>query len=147
VIDELSKPAGVLCSHVVDDACEIYLERPPPCRDYTCLWLEGEFEEPHRPKDLGLVLDHPLALEQHPDYAGIHALCARELWPQARDGLVASVLLTRLARALVVRVSLFEGRAILVGPQAQVELIAARARARALQADSGFGADGAPGSL
>lgn len=146
-IDELSKPAGVLCSHVVDEACEIYAERPAPCRAYTCLWIEGEFEEPHRPKDLGLVLDHPLALEQHPDYEGIHALCARELWPEARNGLVASALLTRLARALVIRVSLHEGRSILIGPQAKVELVVARAQARAARGDPGLGAGREPGSL
>ena len=37
-IPELTKPAGRLCVHA-NAGCNIYPDRPEPCRTFTCGWL------------------------------------------------------------------------------------------------------------
>ncbi|MDH4440840.1 MAG: hypothetical protein QE284_10695 [Rhizobium sp.] len=38
-IDELDKPANVVCRHcAVGDGCVAYATRPATCRDFFCLW-------------------------------------------------------------------------------------------------------------
>lgn len=77
-VEELAKPAGVDCLHqrsVGPDGrhpaggtratgaaspvggCGIYATRPPICRGYRCLWLQGGLKDDERPDRLGGVVD------------------------------------------------------------------------------------------
>ncbi len=42
LIEELEKPAGVLCGHFKDSACAIYDGRPNACRGFHCAWLKSQ---------------------------------------------------------------------------------------------------------
>jgi len=54
-----NKPGHTPCEHLSDDRdekrCNAYATRFPPCRKYSCLWLQGEFEEEDRPDLIGAV--------------------------------------------------------------------------------------------
>jgi hypothetical protein len=40
-IDELNKPAGVWCQHAASGkGCNIYADRPSPCRAFYCSWMQ-----------------------------------------------------------------------------------------------------------
>lgn len=42
-VAELSKPAGTQCSHCLPGkGCGVYAVRPQTCRDFQCLWLQGQ---------------------------------------------------------------------------------------------------------
>lgn len=57
-VDPLDKPAGVDCVHQRGDrGCGIYATRPPICRAYQCLWLQGGLEEDERPDRTGGIVD------------------------------------------------------------------------------------------
>lgn len=40
-IEELEKPAGLLCDHYAG-GCAIYEDRPDACRGFRCIWLKSE---------------------------------------------------------------------------------------------------------
>jgi len=129
-IPELDKPAYQLCAHASCDGCGIYAERPQPCRDYRCLWIEGEFDDGDRPDQIGLAFDQPSLVADHSDYAGVHVICAREVWPGAREGVRAQNLILRLSRAMIVRLVAPGGTTELIGPKRLVEQVARRATVR-----------------
>ncbi|MEE8167216.1 MAG: hypothetical protein V3T64_16740 [Myxococcota bacterium] len=53
-VDELHKVAGEDCIHQRGTAgCGIYETRPPICRGYRCLWLQGGLEDDERPDRTG----------------------------------------------------------------------------------------------
>ena len=57
-VDELGKPAGVDCTHQrVGGGCRIHETRPPICRGYHCLWLQGGLEDDERPDRTGGIVD------------------------------------------------------------------------------------------
>ena len=77
-VDELGKRAGVDCIHqrhgpgrgsgdgrgfeggddsAFEGGCAVHETRPPVCRGYRCLWLQGGLEEEERPDRLGAVVD------------------------------------------------------------------------------------------
>ncbi len=60
-VDELAKPAGSDCRHqhgAADGAgCGIHAERPPVCRGYHCLWLQGGLADADRPDRTGGIVD------------------------------------------------------------------------------------------
>ena len=58
-VDELGKPGGTHCIHQSSNGsgCGIHATRPPICRAYRCLWLQGSLDEEDRPDRLGAVLD------------------------------------------------------------------------------------------
>lgn len=65
-VDELSKAAGRDCVHQQrprdggsggDAGCGIYASRPPICRGYRCLWLQGGLEDDERPDRTGGIVD------------------------------------------------------------------------------------------
>ena len=62
-VDELNKLAGEHCIHQRgSEGCGIYETRPPICRGYRCLWLQGGLEDDERPDRTGGVVDlEPLA--------------------------------------------------------------------------------------
>jgi hypothetical protein len=42
-IPELEKPKDVWCRHcVIGEGCKIYEQRPTPCREFNCAWLQSE---------------------------------------------------------------------------------------------------------
>jgi Fe-S-cluster containining protein len=57
-VDELAKPAGRDCVHQRgDQGCSIHATRPPICRAYRCLWLQGGLEDDERPDRTGGIVD------------------------------------------------------------------------------------------
>ncbi|MEZ4332255.1 MAG: hypothetical protein R3F35_10905 [Myxococcota bacterium] len=57
-VDALAKPAGRDCVHQrAIGGCAIHAERPPICRAYHCLWLQGGLEDDERPDRTGGVVD------------------------------------------------------------------------------------------
>ena len=57
-VDELAKPAGRDCAHQrIEGGCAIHATRPPICRGYHCLWLQGGLEDEERPDRTGGVVD------------------------------------------------------------------------------------------
>lgn len=57
-VDELAKPAGRDCVHQRGtQGCGIHPTRPPICRSYRCLWLQGGLEDDERPDAIGGVVD------------------------------------------------------------------------------------------
>lgn len=119
------------CKHACATGCASYTARPGECHDYRCLWLDDAVgDDDDRPDRLGLMFDLPSLIEDHPDYQGVQAICARELHPRARDDARAAAMLTRLARVMVVRLTSPAGRTELMGPRHLVDLLVERARVR-----------------
>lgn len=57
-VDPLGKAAGVDCEHQRGErGCGIYETRPPICRAYRCLWLQGGLEDDERPDRTGGIVD------------------------------------------------------------------------------------------
>ncbi|MFK7895464.1 MAG: hypothetical protein AB8G23_06490 [Myxococcota bacterium] len=57
-VDPLGKRAGDDCVHQRGAAgCGIYETRPPICRGYQCLWLQGGLEDDERPEQTGGIVD------------------------------------------------------------------------------------------
>lgn len=54
-VPELSKARDIECSHICEQGCDIYENRPKSCQDFDCLWRQGLFEAEHRPDKLGVV--------------------------------------------------------------------------------------------
>lgn len=58
-VPELEKPAGTWCPHCdIGEGCGIYDERPKPCRDFECLWLQDDGRvllDADRPDRIGVV--------------------------------------------------------------------------------------------
>lgn len=51
------------CDHACDKGCAIYNRRPEACKQFTCVWLEGAFEDRDRPDRSQIVV----SLEQDPE--------------------------------------------------------------------------------
>lgn len=58
-VDELDKPAGKTCEHLVPGGCGIYESRPSGCRGWACIWRSGTdlLHEDERPDKIGVMLD------------------------------------------------------------------------------------------
>ena len=54
ITDPFFKPSFALCPHHKGH-CVIYPDRPPVCREFSCLWLMGGLEDTDRP-DLNKVI-------------------------------------------------------------------------------------------
>lgn len=79
-VDELAKPAGVDCEHQrAGGGCGIHESRPPICRAYHCLWLQGGLEDDERPDRTGGIVDLEAV------GAGVQ-LSIREIRPGAFEG-------------------------------------------------------------
>lgn len=114
--DALQKEPFCKCEHVLDGkGCAIYNDRPKPCRDFVCSWIN----EPTR-----------LAEEDRPDKSGVIFYMANDMAIQAREAWLDS-LVTDKAKALIDRVSKQfpvaiinnKGERRLVGPEAALEKI------------------------
>ncbi|MBJ18896.1 MAG: hypothetical protein GY910_26825 [bacterium] len=57
-VDELGKGAGRDCVHQRGErGCGIHDTRPPICRAYRCLWLQGGLADDERPDATGGIVD------------------------------------------------------------------------------------------
>lgn len=54
-IEDLNKPTFEDCKHQCAAGCGNYDQRPGPCRDYQCLWLQGHLAQADRPDRLGVI--------------------------------------------------------------------------------------------
>lgn len=60
-VDEIKKPAGVLCWLYKDGGCSAYDTRPKDCATYRCIWITQEnIDTKYRPDNLGVVFEQPL---------------------------------------------------------------------------------------
>lgn len=48
-VQELGKPAGEWCASVTASGCGRYETRPQSCRNFRCLWLEAQQDQPGHP--------------------------------------------------------------------------------------------------
>jgi hypothetical protein len=57
-IEDLKKPQNIWCQHAKTQiGCTIYAERPMPCRDFHCFWLDYEsFGDEWKPDKAGFFL-------------------------------------------------------------------------------------------
>ena len=59
-IPEIAKPAHRWCDHcTIGKGCNIYCERPTPCREFECVWLQdtrGLLDKSMRPDRIKVVL-------------------------------------------------------------------------------------------
>jgi uncharacterized cysteine cluster protein YcgN (CxxCxxCC family) len=60
-IDELKKPAGVLCwLYKEDTGCNDYENRPQDCKTYQCVYITQEtIDIKYRPDKLGVIFEQP----------------------------------------------------------------------------------------
>lgn len=124
----LQKPERHACEHLGAGGCAIYARRPGECAEYSCLWLsDGVGEEDDRPDALGVILDHPTLVREHPHYREIPVVCAKEVWAGAFSAPRAAQVIGRLAAALVVRLTDAHGRTRVSGPRHLVEELVRRA--------------------
>ncbi|MBL9080134.1 MAG: hypothetical protein JNL08_21755 [Planctomycetes bacterium] len=66
-VHELHKPPGETCQFVCAQGCANYERRPPSCREFACLWLQGAFDADLRPDGLGVVFSlTPAPASMHP---------------------------------------------------------------------------------
>jgi len=90
VIEELAKPAFSECAHECSSGCGAYAERPPSCRDFRCLWLDGHLTEDDRPDKLGVIFT-----TTHDDQVGVHPLIV-EAKPRGAESDAVRNAVTRL---------------------------------------------------
>lgn len=55
-VDEIAKPDWTPCKHLCAKGCGVYETRPPSCRVWRCVWLQGHFGEGARPDKIGVVV-------------------------------------------------------------------------------------------
>lgn len=122
-VEELSKPPGVACEHI-DRAvgCSVYDRRPKGCREWSCLWLQGAFEDAARPDRLGVVVD--CLSKEHPHEGTIYF--AHEAFPNGFA--FAETFLLALAAKDVVFALRPDGTARAMGTPAKIEAAMAAIR-------------------
>lgn len=63
-IPEVPTPADVWCPHAhKGNGCDIYADRPEPCRSFVCAWLAGELPLWARPDKIHGVVNGVIASE------------------------------------------------------------------------------------
>lgn len=102
-IPELKKMPGTWCSHChIGTGCRIYEERPQSCRDFMCMWLQGNAPDGARPDRSKVVLWVP---DVFPDGAIIATVdpTAPDAWQQGPVGRAIQQWL-HAGRTLVLRI-------------------------------------------
>lgn len=56
-VKPIDKPPFQRCEHACEKGCGIYEQRPAPCANYRCGWLEGFGDRRDRPDRLGVIVD------------------------------------------------------------------------------------------
>ena len=111
----MQKPPAVRCEHQNGRGCAIYEDRPKGCREWSCLWLLGHFEDSERPDRVGVVMD--MVSREHGHRGAIYL--AHEAEPGGFDK--AMPLLRRLAEKEVVFALRPNGTARAMGAQARID--------------------------
>jgi hypothetical protein len=118
-IKETNSPLYNRCKHQCDSGCSIYKDRPKPCRDYSCLWLQGivSGDDRRRPDRLGLMFD-----VTGTEGAMGQKLVAWETRPGAADEDQCKYVLNKIATSRLVIVKRFGGATgFAVGPRTEVQ--------------------------
>jgi hypothetical protein len=55
-VGELKKAPHIPCQHICESGCGIYDTRPTSCREFRCLWLDGNVVDDHLRPDLSKVV-------------------------------------------------------------------------------------------
>jgi hypothetical protein len=119
-VDDLpaAKPNWVPCAHVCRTGCRIYRTRPPSCRSFQCLWLQGHLgrDPAQRPDRLGVMF----TVADADNVLGRPVLVAWEVW----DGgfARAEAMLTAMAREGVLVLRRPDGLALRGMPAALAEV-------------------------
>lgn len=76
-IEELKKPANKWCELVqIGKGCGDYENRPKSCRDFQCMWLQGQLPEDLKPNKIHAVFwehdgDKTIQVHLDPHYTGL----------------------------------------------------------------------------
>jgi hypothetical protein len=74
-VHEFGKVPFHACPHVRrEGGCGIYASRPPSCAEFSCVWLQGQLEDEHRPDRVGIVL---ATADLYPDLQVLFAYVSR----------------------------------------------------------------------
>jgi len=57
-IAELNKPERVMCNNCDGHGCSIYEDRPAPCVNFNCAWMQGELFDNCRPAETGVMVEN-----------------------------------------------------------------------------------------
>lgn len=55
VVTEINKKAWELCTHCINNGCEIYGKHPKECKDFRCAYLQGSNNINLRPDKCGVM--------------------------------------------------------------------------------------------
>lgn len=123
-VPELSKPATVRCPHVCESGCQRYRTRPKSCRKFKCLWLEGAFDEEHRPDKTGIVVGAAGPASLFARVVGQRPLTVFEAWEGAFESAAGRAFLDGLsATQLVIKIFGEKARSMLGPPKLLQEAI------------------------
>lgn len=109
-VPELSKPPGARCEKLAEAlvqvsgvagvyehgsrwGCGVYATRPASCRQFDCLWLQGDFAVDERPNVVGVVMSLTMPVSTKPYHK--QRLIAYESFPGAFDSAPARAFLRR----------------------------------------------------
>jgi hypothetical protein len=136
-VPTLHKPSGTACEKLdATTRCSIYETRPPECRSFECLWLQGIFDGADRPDRLGVIAS-PTISEDFATYKHGQALVLREAFPGGFDK--AARLIQSCAEHMVVILVNADRTRRLLGPSDQVAWARAAMAARFLPVVKGEG--------
>lgn len=94
------KLPGVPCRHLTSAGCGIYHDRPPVCRQFTCLWLQGWGEPNERPNLINLLAYDSRENAEAPHFQRYgKPLTMVELCPGAYGSLRGRLLIEELIRS------------------------------------------------
>lgn len=126
-VDELDKAAREPCKNLIQiganraGGCGIHDSRPPVCRHYECVWLQGFFKSVDRPDLLGLIVSFAEEDNELRRETGIQLMVVNETWEGAAETEEAKAFLSETSRKYLI--ALVRGaRRTLVGPPDLVEL-------------------------
>lgn len=90
-VAKLRKDDYLPCTHLCEQGCNIYVQRPPECQFYQCHWLRTKASPEVRPDRCGLIL------EATETTIGKAIVC-REVWDGAWEGPTAQAWAYRIAQ-------------------------------------------------
>lgn len=54
-VDSIGKPEGEPCKAIRPEGCAMYNKRPKDCKEFYCVWAQGQLPDDHRPDKLGIL--------------------------------------------------------------------------------------------
>jgi len=83
-VKPLNKPMGQRCQFQCGTGCAIYKDRPSPCAQYNCSWMDGHLPIKARPDNCGMLFETTWIEEPRE----LHIVFGWELVPGAWDKLL-----------------------------------------------------------